>query len=298
MIERHEQLEKVARIFNVPLDKEDWLLKSIRTLKNEDNLLELGQINSLFTFIDRNLSNVNNNCWKLIKELSSADDFIIFLRKIDIKNLDDHSDERLIQEDTISLLIQVKQFLFPLMDKETIADFLGALQDVIKKNSTLGEKIALCNNSNMALQKMYNNIYNTSNYSKVIKEKIKNAVTNGTYTFICDQKVDKCLVSLNYPSKDNIIYNLNEILDLRERALIIAKLKASGNNKIDDDAEMLKNVMNEFVAQVDIAQEISNVVSVLIQMGHFGYRKFEKQLHETEKMKEYLKFLKDELEKW
>ena len=56
--------------------------------------------------------------------------------------------------------------------------------------------------------------------------------------------------------------------------------------------------MDEFVTQVDITQEIINIVSMLIQMGHFGYRKFEKELRETDNMKNYLKFLKKELEKW
>ena len=73
------------------------------------------------------LSNVNQECWKLIKELSNADDFISFLKEIaahDIKNMingvDDHSDERLIQEDTVSSLIQVKQSLLPLMTKTSL----------------------------------------------------------------------------------------------------------------------------------------------------------------------------------
>ncbi|CAI2200927.1 19283_t:CDS:1, partial [Funneliformis geosporum] len=124
-----------------------------------------------------------------------------------------------------------------------------------------------------------------------------NAVTNGAFTFTRDPKDDKCLVYLKYPSKTNVMYKLNEILDLRGQALLIAKPKTTVNNKIDDkDAEMSKNVMDEFVAQVDIAQEIINVVSVLIQMGHFGYRMFEQKLYGTENMKEYLKFLKGELE--
>src|SRR5439155_1364913 len=36
--------------------------------------------------------------------------------------------------------------------------------------------------------------------------------------------------------------------------------------------------MDEFVVQVDIAHEIINVVSMLMQLGHFNYRKSEKNL--------------------
>jgi hypothetical protein len=302
-IRRLEELEKVVEmeIFKVPHNEDDWLSKAIRILK--DDSMKLGQINHFFDYLDRNLSNVNQDCWKLIKELSDAEEFLSFLKKIaehDIKNLingvDDHSDERLIQEDAVSSLIQVKQFLFPLMNKnmETISDLLKELLNVIKKNYTLGEKIALCNNSNMALQNMYNNIQNRG---EVTKEKIKNAVLNGTFTFTRDVKEDKCLVSLQYPSKSNVKYNLNEILDLRGRALLIAKPK--NTVMIDNkEAEMSKDVMDKFVAQVDIAQEIINIVSMLIQMGHFGYREFENKLQGTDNMKDYLEFLKEELKNW
>jgi hypothetical protein len=146
----------------------------------------------------------------------------------------------------------------------------------------------------MALQNMYNNIQNRG---EVTKEKIRNAVLNGTFTFTRNQKEDKCLVSLHYPSKSNVKYNLNEILDLRGRALLIAKPKNSVmiNNK---EAEMSEDVMDKFVAQVDIAQEIINIISMLIQMGHFGYRKFENKLQGTDNMRDYLKFLKEELKNW
>src|SRR5436190_23573681 len=100
-----------------------------------------------------------------------------FLKEIaehDIKNLtkgvDVRSDERLIVEETVSSLIQVKQFLFPLMNNkmEIIADFLKELLLIIGKDHTLAEKIALCSSSNMALQNMY---YNISNRGDTTEEK-------------------------------------------------------------------------------------------------------------------------------
>ncbi|RIA93442.1 hypothetical protein C1645_819410, partial [Glomus cerebriforme] len=304
---RLKQLEDVVEIFKIPHNDEDWLTKSIRILRDDSSSMKLGQINHFFDYLDRNLSNVSQDCWKLIKELSDAEDFMNFLKKIaehDIKNLingvDDHSDERLIQEDAVASLIQVKQFLFPLMNKnkiESITGFLDELLLVIKKDHTLGEKIALCNSSNMALQNMYNNIQNRG---EVTKEKIKNAVINGTFTFTRDEKEDKCVVSLKYPSKTNVKYNLNEILDLRGRALLIAKPNKIRENDIinDKEAEMSRNAMDQFVVQVDIAQEIINTISMLMQMGNFGYRKFEEKLQGTDEMKEYLEISKGELKKW
>ncbi|GBC06549.1 hypothetical protein RclHR1_06900002 [Rhizophagus clarus] len=288
-IERLEELEAVLQFFEMARSDDDLLAKSIRILK--DDSMKSSQINDFFSYLDKNLSNVNDECWKLIKELSNADDFISFLKEIaehDIKNLingiDDHSVKRLIQE-----LIQVKQILLPVMTKntESITGFLASLSNAIDKNPTLGARIALCNSFNMKLRNMYKNI---ENRGEVTKEKIKNAVLNGTFTFSCDQGEDECIVSLQYPSKSNVKYNLNEILDLREQALRIAKQK-NLNNKESENTD-------EFVAQVDIAQEVINIISMLIQMGHFNYRKFIKELRGTDKMKVYLNSLKEELEKW
>jgi hypothetical protein len=283
-IERLEKLEKVMEIFGVQ-HNDDWLSKSIRNLK--DDSMELEKTNDLFDYLDKNLIKFNQDCWNLVKELSHADEFIGILKKIskhDIKiffnDVNDYSDEKLIQ---FSLLDQVNQFLYFLLNKntETITDFLGELLHIIEKDHTLGEKIALCNSNNAMFQNMYNNIRNRDEDTK---EKIKNVVLNGTYTFTRDEGEGKCLVSLEYPSKSVVKYNLNEILDLRRRALLIE--------------ESTKNDVDEFVRQVDIVQEIIKTASMLMQIGHLGYRKFEKKLQGTNDMKNYRNFLIDELEKW
>ncbi|RGB41526.1 hypothetical protein C1646_752088 [Rhizophagus diaphanus] len=132
-IEQLINLENVVKNFGVSHNEDDWLSLSIRILK--DDTMELGQINNFFDYLDRNLSCVNQDCWKLIKELSNSSEFVGFLKKIfecDIRNLincEYYSDERLIQEVTISSLIQIKQYLFPLMNKnmETINDFLAEI---------------------------------------------------------------------------------------------------------------------------------------------------------------------------
>ncbi|CAB5385540.1 unnamed protein product [Rhizophagus irregularis] len=302
-IQRLEELEKVVemKVFKVPHDDDDWLSKAISNLKGDS--MKLGQINNFFDCLSKNLSDINHDSWKFIKELSSAEEFFSFIKKIaehDIKNLingvDDNLDGRLIQENTISSLIEVKQFLFPLMNKnmESIFDLLKELLNIIKKNHTLGEKIALCNSNNMALQNIYNNIQNRE---EATKEKIKNAVLNGTFTFTRDRKEDKCLVSLQYPSKFNVKYNLKEILDLRGRALLIVSKPKNTvviNNK---ETEMFKDVIDRFVTQVDVALEIISTVSMLIQIGHFDFIKFEIKLQGTD-MKDYLEFLKEEIKNW
>ena len=76
------------------------------------------------------------------------------------------------------------------------------------------------------------------------------------------------------------------------------KNQENHNVAVDKDEEVSKNVMDEFVHQVHIAQEIINIASMLMQTGHLDYRKFEMKLQGTDNMNDYRKFLKDNLEKW
>ncbi|GES73767.1 hypothetical protein GLOIN_2v1785271 [Rhizophagus clarus] len=269
----YKKLETVLQLFEIKRSDDDWLKKSVDILK--DDSMKLNQINGFFVYLDNNLSNVNN-------EIAAHD-----IKNL-INGIDDRSDEKLIQDETVSSLIQV------IMNKNKIEDvtsFLILLSIVIDKNPTLGEKIILCN-SCMALRNMYRSI---TNRREVTKEKIKDAVLKGTFTFTRDKKDDECLVSLQHPSKSNVKYSLNEILDLRGQGLSITK---QINTTIINDKEAEICIIDEFVIQVDITQEIINIVSILIQMGHPNYRKFIKKLQGTDEMKVYLESLKEELTKW
>jgi hypothetical protein len=61
---------------------------------------------------------------------------------------------------------------------------------------------------------------------------------------------------------------------------------------------MFKDVIDRFVTQVDVALEIISTVSMLIQIGHFHFIKFEIKLQGTDDMKDYLEFLKEEFKNW
>ncbi|CAG8703637.1 7531_t:CDS:1, partial [Dentiscutata heterogama] len=256
-------------------------------------------------------------CWPIIKEMADSKDFLIFLQSLvghDLKNLingvDDHSDERLIQEDTVSTFIRVKQILEPLVTKsEDSADlavekFLRSLFNVISKNQTLSGKLRLCNAHAQALKNMYENI---SNRGEVTKERIYYAVTKGEYTF---QRIDdeeyKCTATLSYQSHNardvNALtkYTFNDLQDLRGRALLIAKSPV--NTKTSDDSSKSSEIsafhMNEFVVQVDLAQQIINVSSQLVELGHFDYRNFKYSTKSARQSAELLQTLNENLQEW
>ncbi|CAG8439539.1 3367_t:CDS:10 [Acaulospora colombiana] len=309
-IKRLDQLSTIVEIFqlpNGPKNENDWLKKSLQIL--QDDILTLGKLNSFFDFLNKNVSSIDSEkIWPLIKELSEAGEFLEFLRTIaehDIKNLingvDDFNDERLNQEDTVASLIQVQQLLHQLMNKAgnmTIIKFLNELAAINSANPTLASKITLCSSCNMALQNMYKNI---SNRGEVTKEKIRNAVEKGTYTFRRTETNDEFSVVLTYPKSKP--YSLSDLQDLRGRALLIAKptMRMGASADAEEEQKARARIMEEFVRQVDIVHEIYNVGTKLIQMGHFGYRVYEKKISNDDKMNELvdlLNLLKLESTEW
>ncbi|RIA80531.1 hypothetical protein C1645_838539, partial [Glomus cerebriforme] len=220
-IERLTQFEIVVKIFKIPHNEDDWLSKSIRILSDK-SLIKLRKLDNFFDYLDRKFSNDNQDCWKLIEEISNAKVFMSFLKKFgknDVRNLintvNDNSDENLInliQADVAASLTQVKQSLLNNNKIESIARLLDELVRLIKMNHTLGEKIALCNSRNITLQIMYNYI---QNHEEDTWEKIKNSMLNGTFTFTHDEQkiLDKNLG--NWVKKMSTLVGVNQLTQLR-----------------------------------------------------------------------------------
>ncbi|CAG8439660.1 11533_t:CDS:10 [Acaulospora colombiana] len=295
LTQRLKQLSVVIEMFNTPRVQGDWLeVALVGLLAPEITLRELSLI---LDSLGDSLGEVNEDSWNLIKELSMAVDFIAFLREIadhDLKNLiNGVDDEKLIQEDTVSSLIQVKQFLVPLLNvspKLNLDTFLEELRKVANHNPMLANKIALCNSNNTALQNMYANI---SNRGEVTKEKIQNAVKIGTYRFEWTPSDLKCKVALSYTigKATTVSYDIGDLQDLKGRALLI-----SGN--VNVGSKKSKDLTDEFVRHVDIAQMIVNVSERLIETGNFGYRRYQVSVKGTNRMTQLLEKLQDELKKW
>ncbi|CAG8851126.1 8960_t:CDS:1, partial [Racocetra persica] len=117
----------------------------------------------------------------------------------------------------------------------------------------------------------------------------------------------QCTATLSYPSNNTrdgdgvglTEYAFSDLQDLRGRALLIAKapVDAKMSNKNDMINEITPTHMNEFVIQVDIAQQIIDVSSQLVELGHFGYRDF-KASRTTREMETLLQILIDHLNEW
>ncbi|CAG8493234.1 1592_t:CDS:10 [Gigaspora margarita] len=313
-LEKLNQLTIMFKTLEIKHDEKFWT-KNIIEFKNE-NLL-LGQLFKYYDQLERDEENYFlTKIWPLIKEIASAGDFIIFLKSLvghDIKNLingvDDHSDERLIQEDTVRTFIQVKQIMEPLLDSKQSNErvFLQKLLNTLKANPSLENKLLLCHTNTQALKHMYANI---SNRGEMTKEKIFLAVTKGGYLFkrMGNNEDDEgeYTATLSYPSKISqdgyAKYKFSDLQDLRGRALLIAKTPVNTkalNNKDFKPYDITSDHMNDFAIHVDLAQEIINVASSLKELGHFKYRDFEESImSDTLKLKELLQLLTRDLQYW
>ncbi|CAG8726962.1 13785_t:CDS:2, partial [Acaulospora colombiana] len=166
---RLNQLVEALEVFEFTVDSKFWAKKYLQNLKDDD--LTLDKITEMFKNINFCLtrSKVTNNTWEVAREISTSRGFITFLRSLvghDLKNLingvDDHSDERLMQADTVSTFIQVKSILEPLLDKKSkdtsshaLNIFFPKFIEVTVNNPVLAGKIRLCNSNYQALKNMY-----------------------------------------------------------------------------------------------------------------------------------------------
>ncbi|CAG8731808.1 27248_t:CDS:2, partial [Dentiscutata erythropus] len=318
-VERLRQLNEVVLMFKVLCTKGGWLGTMLMILENE--YLWLGVLNDFFVYYNKHLSNIRDDCWELVKALSMSHDFIKWLRSIaehNIKNLinsvDDQSDERLIQEETMSSLIQVHQVLVPVIKSDetlTVKRLLRKLALIVETNPKLGQKIELCNCNRKALENLVKNI---DNKTEITQERISNSVKKGSFTFKRLENDDKCNATLSYTTriltekevaalKTQVTkFTLNDLLDLRGRALLISKpgitLDVESLGEEGRRQDLAKKIMNEFVQQVDLAQEICELASKLIQKGHFKYRRFNQNVKGIGQMEDLLDELNVALEEW
>ncbi|KAF0511754.1 e3 ubiquitin-protein ligase [Gigaspora margarita] len=310
------QLEHLSKVlndqFNVNNARESWVTIMEESLKNDD--MKLSELSRFFQRLNNHLNEINESSWHVVKELSLANEFIEFLLKNLIGSnltnfinaVDDQSDTKPLKEATVAALIEVNKALKPLNEtaaKLSITEFLRRLREVSQNNPSLAGKISLCGSNNLALQNMHRNI---TNKGEVTKERIKNAATIGIYKFKHDEGLNTCELTMKYgttqsqnenSSRIEKSYNMADLHDLYSRALLIGKSRTSTDQLFDDSTNNIRLHVNQFVIQMDLAQQIATIASRLIQSGHFLYQKICIEKHGSE-LQQTLNKLSHDLEVW
>ncbi|CAG8761924.1 35753_t:CDS:2, partial [Racocetra persica] len=111
--EKLNNLLMVIQNLKIPHNPNHWVITFSNSLGDED--LKLGNLQKIIGNVNMQFKKfkLSEEFWSIIKEIACSKECINFLQELvghDLKNLingaDDHSDERLIQEDTVSTFIQ------------------------------------------------------------------------------------------------------------------------------------------------------------------------------------------------
>lgn len=309
------------------LHRPSWVNTTIKLLFDTRKVEHL---ESVFNSLEHHhFIKLSDTDWRLISELTVSGELFRFLKTIldmDFRSLinavEDHSDQQLLREDTVSSLIEVRRLLSPFMGYFTkrngnmgnpqkygavIDEFLDDIHQATEKSPQLPTRLSNCNANRIALQNLYANI---TNRGEVTKERIINAVTIGSFTFKRTENGSACDTSMCYKNKqgDILVYNLNDLYDLRGRAFMIAgsvdKTVMISNmdrdsNTFRNSSSNLREMMMAFVQKVDVANEINITASKLIDLGHFTYAKnLNHSVISIKDMTTFLKKLAKELHAW
>lgn len=166
-------------------------------------------------------SEKDDDWWVLIKELSKATELVHFIRQTlddDFRNFIDaveEQSEQTIDESTVSDLIQVKQFLQPLL-RQTFNEpqefFDSTKKSMQKEGKDIAGKIHQCSVNLHGLKALYQHV---ANRGQLTKEIISNAMTVGKYVWSLEKGESNCRAALTYTKhRTDFRYGSEELNDL------------------------------------------------------------------------------------
>ncbi|XP_072016285.1 uncharacterized protein [Amphiura filiformis] len=317
LCQRAQQLKSVFRTFDVTDDKKATF-KALDTLihlsdSESKHSLTLGQIHKAVRRLDEIEEKFTpKNCWPVIEQLTNCRKLIQFVRSViqeDLRYLVDAVEERSdqsVNEQTVSALIDVKQFMTPLLGvtvatqaEELIEGIYKTIKNTLETETTesISTKINTCVNNLYNLEDLHKNV---ANRGEMTKEKIYNATTRGVFRFKMTSTDERCQAKLTYKREGkHVTYGLEELNDLHSRALLI------GNSQIQTevyDTESLSSRVRpelpKFVARVNAVNDIVKLCQRLTESGHFEFREFEASGKDNDSLEKIRDQLKRKLDDW
>ena len=257
----------------------------------------------------------------IVHTLGFASDLLKFLRDtakediiVLIDAVEEHSDH-FVSESVVSNLIDVHKFLRNVLldvpsDPWDLARKLRRSYESLEKSrkSGMAAKIKLCSCNVHSLRGLYMNV---ANREEMTKEKISSALSRGRYQLGLKSGVWEATLSYHRQDDSSKVssYGLNELLDLRSRALLIMNTdrkrdgledKAAPEKHVEQEADPPSGSLDlsEFVQQVDLISEILRMCEELHSYGHPDFKKFWKILDSTHDIKALADNLTKRVQDW
>ena len=256
--------------------------KLLKVKKGKDGDLSNMFMNDLETVLERVegiRKFVSSEVIEILAVLKSATSLLSFLEEVideDIRNLidavEEHS-EQYVRESTVSDLIEVKRFFYPILKKtygNGFTDFFALLRNQLTSGfSNIPAKIEDCMENLHTLRALYKNVANRGERTKEIIDSI---IVRGRFCFRMETQV--CDIIVRYKQdKKTVSHNSADLSDLRSRALLL--INAEDREKTRQKTVKKREDLEKFLQLVDTAFNISGMCLKLRQSGHFDYSRFE-----------------------
>ncbi|XP_033124618.1 uncharacterized protein LOC117122951 [Anneissia japonica] len=319
LIQRSCQLKSMFGTFGVDDDDEDDIqsaIKQLASLQAKENLT-LQQLQDALQTVSGIEKDFTSDDWDIIEQLASSQELIDFLSPLvdeDLRNLIDAVEERSeqhVDESTVSNLIDVKRYLeallkvHPPQQGKKLIEAIKENRQLAIKVKGLPTKIDSCVNNVHGLRDLYNNV---ANRGEMTKEIIYNALQQGVYQFRLNEESGSCSVVLSYKRGNTdqisqVSYGLNQLNDLRSRALLIVNtrkniVEATAEEQSPDHTRLPVPNFEEFVSCVNMANDIKDLCNWLHGSGHFSFRHFEETVHSKHELENLKTHLKSKFKQW
>ena len=272
-----ETLNRICGVFDIVAQKDTSdLQKALVDVQQIDGKLQipLAKFHEVVDVFRSRTKGVEDLDWHILHELCQAKNLISFMRTViddDLRNLidavEEHS-EQYVEESTVSGLIQVKKFLYPVLSKplkNSVSEFMKQFHRCKSDNKQL---VALqlngCKCNLHQLRVLYNSV---ANRGEVTKEIVTNIVQKGVVWFSINPGKENTFVQVK-KGKKTARYQLHDLEDLRSRSLLIIY---NDREKKEEKA----NDMKQFIEMTDLIREIWELLRDLHRQGHFDYKEYE-----------------------
>ncbi|KAK3603844.1 hypothetical protein CHS0354_042851 [Potamilus streckersoni] len=225
---------------------------------------------------------VSEDCVRILQALAEAPPLIRFLKTVaDVDLIDliesvEELSEQSVNEATVSGLIDVKRFLKPFLNEDIGSNIELFFRNVSEQSAAVNInafvlKVKECQDNLHNLNSLYKNI---ANRGEIARKKIDSVNKKGIFLFKIEQEV--CLLTVRYAkNKKKKSLTQDNLTDLRSRALML--MNTESNRLSNEEKKMRKQSFEKFVRNVNVASEISQLLTNLHHSGHLMFEKFKEK---------------------
>ncbi|KAL3859944.1 hypothetical protein ACJMK2_010123 [Sinanodonta woodiana] len=300
-VQHVKAMKNVLPVFQLENMQDSSLLDAINCYDGHEKCdfqaITWAELDDILKTIMEMASLVDEPCVKILQAFTEASSLVKFLREVadvDLRNLIESVEEvseQFVNEATVSGLIDVKRFLQPFLKEDFDSNIELFFKRVSEQSANVTPKdfvlkLQDCQDNLHNLISLYRNI---SNRGEITREAIENVNKRGMFCF--EIKVQElCVWTVQY-TQNRMKRSLTQdnLIDLKSRALML--MNTENKRLTADEKAKKRESLDRFVKTINVASEISQLLTNLHQSGHLRF-----ETHQEKKSTKELLNLKNALE--